>query len=145
MPTPHRVDPVNAMGTTQQPGVVGGALGNNNTYQSGVANGKGSDQIRTSAETHEYHYDDALHTEEQDQDRIHGYSIRSQLEGWHANRGNKSVARAMVPPWCPPKDEPTILNPFKLVKNMTALQWLMFLCGWFCWTCDGHVSRSRRC
>lgn len=89
-----------------------------------AANGKRSD---------EYH--DEYHHEEHDD--IHGTSIRSQLEGWHAHRGNKSVARAIIPPWCPPKEEPPVLNPFKLVKDLTWLNWAMFLCGWFCWTCDG--------
>ncbi|BEI83678.1 hypothetical protein CcaverHIS002_0402820 [Cutaneotrichosporon cavernicola] len=72
-----------------------------------------------------------------DEERVHGYSIRAQLEGWHANRGSKSIARAMIPPWCPEKDQPTELNPFKFLRQLTWLNWAMFFCGWWAWTCDG--------
>ncbi|KLT42908.1 carboxylic acid transporter [Cutaneotrichosporon oleaginosum] len=77
------------------------------------------------------------HDLEHDEERIHGYSIRAQLEGWHANRGSKSIARAIIPPWCPEKSEPTELNPLKFLKELTWLNWALFLCGWWAWTCDG--------
>lgn len=137
MTTPQQAEPV---GTTPAgTGQVG-----NNAYNQGVAgNGKRSKDLRDSADSHDYHYNnEPYHAEEHDS--IHGYSIKAQLEGWHANRGNKSVARSIIPPWCPPKDEPTILNPFKLVKDLTLMNWLMFLCGWFAWICDGQVQLATR-
>jgi SHS family lactate transporter-like MFS transporter len=63
---------------------------------------------------------------EHEEERSHPYSIRAQLEGWHAHRGNKSIARGIIPPWCPEKDEPAELNPLKFLKELTWLNWAMF-------------------
>ncbi|GFZ47800.1 hypothetical protein JCM24511_05547 [Saitozyma sp. JCM 24511] len=67
-------------------------------------------------------------------------SVKDQLAGWHAGRGNKSFARAMIPSWKTPptQAEPETKNPFKLVAMVSPMGWLMFFSGWFAWTCDGY-------
>jgi SHS family lactate transporter-like MFS transporter len=55
-------------------------------------------------------------------------SAKDQLAGWHANRGNKSFARAMIPSWKTPptQAEPETKNPFKLIAMVSPMAWLMF-------------------
>lgn len=78
------------------------------------------------------------HDEEEEEIIHHTASIRSQLEVWHANRGNKSILRAIIPPWCPNKEAKTSKNLFALLREITWRHWLIFFSGWFCWTCDGY-------
>lgn len=51
-----------------------------------------------------------------------------QLATWHANRGNKSILRAMIPTWQKPAEgeEKTTRNPFKLLAMVSPFGWLMF-------------------
>lgn len=60
-------------------------------------------------------------------------SIKQQLAAWHANRGDKSFVRAMIPTWhTPPEGEtPTTKNPFKLMAMVSPMGWLLFLSAWF--------------
>lgn len=66
-------------------------------------------------------------------------SIRSQLEVWHADRGNKSIAGAIIP--LPrksedgPKGGPKAL--WAALREMSWMSWALFFSGWFAWTCDG--------
>ncbi len=60
-------------------------------------------------------------------------SIKQQLAAWHANRGDKSFARAMIPTWhAPPEGEmATTKNPFKLMMMVSPMGWLLFISAWF--------------
>ncbi|CAD6584508.1 MAG: hypothetical protein TREMPRED_003853 [Tremellales sp. Tagirdzhanova-0007] len=73
------------------------------------------------------------------QTRIPTASIGSQLATWHANRGDKSIARAVIPSWqTESHGEKTTKNPFKLFAMVSPFGWAMFFSGWFAWTCDGY-------
>ncbi|KAL1409553.1 hypothetical protein Q8F55_003537 [Vanrija albida] len=66
-------------------------------------------------------------------------SVRGQLAGWHANRGDRSFLRAMIPRWkAGTTDDEVIYNPIRLLATMKAMDWMYFLCGWWAWTCDGY-------
>jgi len=67
-------------------------------------------------------------------------SVKSQLAAWHANRGDKSFARAMIPTWntAVTGEEGVTKNPFKLLRMVSGYGWLMFFSGWWAWTCDGY-------
>ena len=89
-------------------------------------------------------------------------SISSQLPTWHANRGDRSFASALVPRWNTQKyGEELTKNPFKLFGMVSPFGWAMFFrsvglpllpiyspssrasligwtSGWFAWTCDGY-------
>lgn len=67
-------------------------------------------------------------------------SIKEQLAVWHANRGDRSFASAMIPRWHKPAEEefPTTKNPFKLFAMIGPMGWALFFSGWFAWTCDGY-------
>ncbi|ORY30339.1 major facilitator superfamily domain-containing protein [Naematelia encephala] len=67
-------------------------------------------------------------------------SIKAQLSVWHAGRGTKSFARAIIPSWKGTNHggEKTTKNPFKLLAMVSFKAWLMFFSGWFAWTCDGY-------
>ncbi|WVQ69355.1 uncharacterized protein L199_007572 [Kwoniella botswanensis] len=69
----------------------------------------------------------------------HSASVKDQLATWHANRGDKSFVRAMIPSFkgTYPGEAPTTKNPIKLVRMVSPFAWLMFFSGWFCWTMDG--------
>ena len=63
----------------------------------------------------------------EDFEHVPSASIKSQLQTWHSNRGNKSFARAMIPTWqTPPADEKVTKNPFKLLGSVSGFAWLMF-------------------
>lgn len=51
-----------------------------------------------------------------------------QLATWHANRGSKSILRAMIPTWQKPPvgEEKITKNPFKLLGMVSPFAWLMF-------------------
>lgn len=72
--------------------------------------------------------------------RVPSGSIKSQLSAWHANRGNSSIGRAIVPTWRTHAvaTETTTKNPFKLFAMVSPFGWAMFFSGWFAWTCDGY-------
>lgn len=55
-------------------------------------------------------------------------SIKAQLAAWHATRGNKSFARAMIPTWKTAEvdEERTTRNPFKLLGMVSPFAWAMF-------------------
>lgn len=58
-------------------------------------------------------------------------SIRGQLAGWHAGRGEKSFARAMIPTWKATGGEDAApYNPLKLFGDMKVVDWLYFFTGW---------------
>ena len=60
----------------------------------------------------------------------HSYSASpsEQLALWHANRGNKSFARAMIPSWKVEQPEERITkNPFKLMAMVSPIGWVMFI------------------
>ncbi|WWC59556.1 uncharacterized protein I303_102112 [Kwoniella dejecticola CBS 10117] len=69
----------------------------------------------------------------------HSASIKDQLATWHANRGDKSFLRAMIPSirGTPYGETPTTKNPLKVIAMVSPFGWLMFFSGWFCWTMDG--------
>ncbi|KAL7419353.1 hypothetical protein Q5752_006191 [Cryptotrichosporon argae] len=69
-------------------------------------------------------------------------SVRTQLAHWHADRGDKSFVRAMVPSFRKraydvDADRET-KNPFKLLRMVSWSGWAFFFSGWFAWTCDGY-------
>lgn len=67
-------------------------------------------------------------------------SISAQLGAWHANRGSKSFARAMIPSWKTQESEDEVIyNPVKLLGMLKPMDWAYFFTGWFAWTCDGYV------
>lgn len=55
-------------------------------------------------------------------------SIRDQLAAWHANRGDKSFLRCMIPSLRQPVagEEPETKNPFKIIRTVSPFGWLMF-------------------
>ncbi|WRT64691.1 uncharacterized protein IL334_001625 [Kwoniella shivajii] len=63
-------------------------------------------------------------------------SAKDQLAVWHANRGDKSFLRAMIPSirGTPPGEMPTTKNPIKLIRMVSPFAWLMFFSGWLAWT-----------
>lgn len=63
-----------------------------------------------------------------DPSRIPSSSIKSQLATWHANRGDKSIASAIVPTWHThsSSDEKVTKNPFKLFAMVSPFGWAMF-------------------
>lgn len=60
-------------------------------------------------------------------------SVKEQLATWHADRGNKSFLRAMIPTWYNPAsaEEQTTKNPFKLMAMVGPQGWLLFFSGWY--------------
>jgi len=79
------------------------------------------------------------HAAYEDYEHVPSASIKSQLETWHSNRGNKSFLRAMVPTWQTPAVEDKVTkNPFKLLGMVSGFGWLMFFSGWLAWTMDGY-------
>ncbi|TXT13154.1 hypothetical protein VHUM_01555 [Vanrija humicola] len=73
---------------------------------------------------------------------VHKYpptSFKGQLEGWHADRGNKSFLQAAIPSWRKKgnSDDEVVYNPIKLVGLLGWRDWLYFFSGWWAWTCDG--------
>lgn len=72
-----------------------------------------------------------------------GASVKEQLSTWHANRGDRSVVASILPR--PHKDDTATKNPFKLLREINFMGWMLFLSGWFCWTCDGWVPPSYNC
>jgi SHS family lactate transporter-like MFS transporter len=56
-------------------------------------------------------------------------SVKSQLAAWHANRGEKSFLRAMIPTWhtSVAGEEGVTKNPFKLLGMVSKFGWMMFL------------------
>jgi len=77
----------------------------------------------------------ASHIDNDDEYLHSGTSVRAQLETWHADRGDHSIAWAAIPR--PKKDENATKNPFKFLREISFQNWMLFLSGWFCWTCDG--------
>ncbi|KAK8847478.1 hypothetical protein IAR55_005336 [Kwoniella newhampshirensis] len=67
-------------------------------------------------------------------------SAKHQLSLWHANRGNKSFLRAMIPSARQPMagEIPETKNPLKLIRMVSGFGWLMFFSGWLAWTVDGY-------
>jgi len=65
-------------------------------------------------------------------------TISEQLSVWHANRGNKTFAQALIPTWRTANRAEGTKNPFKLLAMVSPFGWLMFFSGWFAWTCDGY-------
>lgn len=67
-------------------------------------------------------------------------SIRDQLAAWHANRGDRSFLRCMIPSLRQPVagEEPETKNPFKIIRAVSPFGWLMFFSGWLAWTIDGY-------
>lgn len=55
-------------------------------------------------------------------------SIRDQLAAWHANRGDRSFLRCMIPSLRQPVagEEPETKNPFKIIRAVSPFGWLMF-------------------
>lgn len=55
-------------------------------------------------------------------------SVRDQLAAWHANRGDKSFVRCMIPSLRQPVagEEPETKNPFKIIRSVSPFAWLMF-------------------
>ncbi|WWC86814.1 uncharacterized protein L201_001693 [Kwoniella dendrophila CBS 6074] len=70
----------------------------------------------------------------------HSASVKDQLATWHANRGDRSFARMMIPSpkGTTPGITPTTKNPFKLMAMVSPFAWLMFFSGWLAWTIDGY-------
>ncbi|WOO85110.1 Carboxylic acid transporter [Vanrija pseudolonga] len=73
---------------------------------------------------------------------VHKYpptSFRGQLEGWHADRGDKTFFQAAIPSWrkTNTSDDEVIYNPIKLLGLLGWMDWLYFFSGWWAWTCDG--------
>lgn len=68
------------------------------------------------------------HTHVTTLDHVPTARVGDQLATWHANRGNKSILRAMIPTWQkPPEGEEKITkNPFKLLAMVSPFAWLMF-------------------
>ncbi|WVW78341.1 hypothetical protein I302_100295 [Kwoniella bestiolae CBS 10118] len=66
----------------------------------------------------------------------HSASVKDQLATWHANRGDKSFVRAMIPSFrgTYPGEAPTTKNPIKLLRMVSPFAWLMFFSGWLAWT-----------
>ena len=59
--------------------------------------------------------------------RVASASIASQLSTWHANRGNKSFASAMIPrAHAEIASEHVTKNPIKLFRMVSLPAWLMF-------------------
>ncbi|WVQ83141.1 hypothetical protein IAT38_005279 [Cryptococcus sp. DSM 104549] len=67
-------------------------------------------------------------------------SIKDQLRGWHANRGDKSFLYSMVPRLRQPLDGEVAetKNPIKIFRSVSGFGWLMFFSGWLAWTVDGY-------
>lgn len=73
-------------------------------------------------------------------------SFRGQLQGWHADREDRTFLRAMVPSWKTERSaDDVIYNPFKLLGMVKAMDWLYFISGWFAWTVDGFDFFTVRC
>jgi SHS family lactate transporter-like MFS transporter len=89
------------------------------------------DKTRESLEKVEH----PAHVDNDDSPHHAGHSIRAQLETWHADRGDKSIAKAMIPR--PKTSKDASKNPIKFLGEISGINWLLFLSGWFCWTCDG--------
>nr|XP_019008395.1 MFS transporter, SHS family, lactate transporter [Kwoniella pini CBS 10737]OCF47176.1 MFS transporter, SHS family, lactate transporter [Kwoniella pini CBS 10737] len=70
----------------------------------------------------------------------HSASVKDQLATWHANRGDRSFVRCMIPSirGTPPGELPTTKNPIKLFRMVSPFAWLMFFSGWLAWTVDGY-------
>lgn len=66
-----------------------------------------------------------------DLDHVDRSSIKEQLAVWHANRGNRSFASAMIPRWhkAPEGEFPTTKNPFKLLSMVGPMGWALFFSG----------------
>lgn len=58
-------------------------------------------------------------------------SVKEQLAVWHANRGDRSFASAMIPRWhkAAEEDIPTTKNPFKLLAMVGPMGWALFFSG----------------
>lgn len=69
-------------------------------------------------------------------DYVDPTSIKAQLDDWHADRGGKSFAAAMIPTWSHHNntEDKVIHNPFKLLALVKGMDWLYFFSGWFAWT-----------
>ncbi|ORX39588.1 major facilitator superfamily domain-containing protein [Kockovaella imperatae] len=66
------------------------------------------------------------------------WSFKTQLVGWHAT-DEASFLRRMIPTWSSKSGSPDYgKNPLKALKSMSGQAWLMFIVGWFAWTCDGY-------
>lgn len=54
-------------------------------------------------------------------------SVKAQLATWHANRGDKSIARSIIPRWkAQTVGEEVTKNPFKLLGMVSPFAWAMF-------------------
>lgn len=60
-----------------------------------------------------------------DDEYVHDGSIKAQLDNWHANRGNKSFLRAMIP-----SPHGASLTGEKISKNPITLMRMVSLRGW---------------
>jgi SHS family lactate transporter-like MFS transporter len=67
-----------------------------------------------------------VETQHDTEQRVKFASIKSQLATWHADRGNKSIARAMIPTMHAETGEKTTKNPFKLLAMVSPFAWAMF-------------------
>lgn len=75
------------------------------------------------------------HVENDDTFQHAGTSVHAQLQTWHADRGDHSIGWAVIPR--PKTSRDATKNPIKFLGEITLMNWLLFLSGWFCWTCDG--------
>ncbi|WVF69702.1 hypothetical protein IAT40_004481 [Kwoniella sp. CBS 6097] len=85
--------------------------------------------------------DDYTYDHSHQQQHRHSASIKDQLATWHANRGNKSFVRAMIPsPFREkvPGEIEVPKNPITLFRMVSPFAWLMFFSGWLAWTIDGY-------
>ncbi|WVQ75950.1 hypothetical protein IAR50_005585 [Cryptococcus sp. DSM 104548] len=73
-------------------------------------------------------------------ERKRSASIKDQLRGWHANRGDRSFLRSIIPSIRQPVggEEPETKNPFKQLAAVPPYAWLLFFSGWLAWTVDGY-------
>ncbi|WVR04696.1 hypothetical protein IAU60_001707 [Kwoniella sp. DSM 27419] len=67
-------------------------------------------------------------------------SAKEQLALWHADRGDKSFVRCMIPTIKGTAfgQEPPPKNPLTLIKMVSPFAWMMFFSGWLAWTVDGY-------
>ncbi|BEJ12863.1 hypothetical protein CspHIS471_0300370 [Cutaneotrichosporon sp. HIS471] len=65
-------------------------------------------------------------------------NLKTQIETWHSNRGDRSVAASIIPVPGRNRTQDTPTNPFKVLSRMTPLAYACFFAGWLAWFCDGY-------
>ncbi len=65
-------------------------------------------------------------------------NVRLQVDTWHSNRGDRSVAASILPIPGRNRTHDTPTNPLTVFARMTPLAYAAFFAGWLCWFCDGY-------